>query len=55
MITAVNDTDVSSPAELVEAIQSHDPGDQVTINYTRDGDEESVRVTLGTRSQTNPN
>ena len=55
IITAVDDNEVSSPAELLEAIQEHDPGDEVTIHYTRDGEDETAEVELGTRNQGNPN
>ncbi|HEV2310743.1 MAG TPA: PDZ domain-containing protein [Acidimicrobiia bacterium] len=52
VITAVNGTAVSSPAALAQQIQSHQPGDQVTITYTRSGSSAQVSVKLGSRSDT---
>jgi membrane-associated protease RseP (regulator of RpoE activity) len=50
VITAVDGTSVNSPAALVQAVQSHNGGDQVTITYTRNGNSATAKVTLGTRS-----
>ena len=47
MITAVDGTAVTNPAALVTAIHAHQPGDQVTITYTRDGKSADVKVQLG--------
>jgi putative serine protease PepD len=47
VITRVDDTKVSSGSDLTSAIRSHQPGDKVTITYTRDGDEKTAEVTLG--------
>ena len=51
VITAVNGTTVADPAALSQQILSHQPGDQVTITYTRAGSSAQVQVKLGTRSQ----
>ncbi len=50
VITKVDDTEITSPAELVQVISAKDSGDKVTITYTRDGDTETATVTLGDRS-----
>jgi membrane-associated protease RseP (regulator of RpoE activity) len=50
VITAVDGKAVTSPAELAKAVQSHDPGDQVTITYTRNGTSATVNVHLGNGS-----
>ncbi len=50
VITKVGDTDVKSAADLIGAIRSHDPGDDVTVTYTRDGSSAQVTVHLGDRS-----
>ena len=50
VITKVGDTDVKSAADLLGAIRSHDPGDDVTVTYTRDGSSAQVTVHLGDRS-----
>jgi membrane-associated protease RseP (regulator of RpoE activity) len=52
VITAVNGTTVSTPAALAQQIQSHQPGDQVTITYTRGGSSSQASVKLGSRSDT---
>jgi membrane-associated protease RseP (regulator of RpoE activity) len=52
VITGVNGTTVSTPAALAQQIESHQPGDQVTITYTRSGSSSQASVKLGTRSNT---
>lgn len=52
VITAVDGTTVSSPSALAQQIQSHQPGDQVTITYTRSGSSAQASVKLGSRSAT---
>lgn len=52
VITKVNDTSVSSPQDLVQAVESHKAGDQVTITYTRGGTSATATVKLGDRSTT---
>lgn len=47
IITKVNDKEITSPEDLRTAIQSYKPGDNVTINYLRDGKKKSVKVGLG--------
>jgi serine protease Do len=49
VITAVNDTPVGSPDELAAAVRKSKPGDRVTVHIERDGDQQTVEVTLGTR------
>jgi membrane-associated protease RseP (regulator of RpoE activity) len=51
VITKVGDTAVTNDRDLVRAIQSHKPGDDVTITYTRNGTSAQVTVTLGDRSE----
>jgi putative serine protease PepD len=50
VITAVDGEAVTSPADLARRIRSHEPGDQVTIAYSRDGNAAEVQVELGERS-----
>jgi serine protease Do len=45
-ITKVNGTDVNSSAELVEQVTRYKPGDKISVNYTRDGEDKTVTVTL---------
>jgi membrane-associated protease RseP (regulator of RpoE activity) len=47
VITEVDGTAITEPSDLVDAIGSHDAGEQVTITYERDGDTKTVDVTLG--------
>ncbi|HET6951929.1 MAG TPA: trypsin-like peptidase domain-containing protein, partial [Acidimicrobiales bacterium] len=46
VITKVGDTEVADAAGLTAAIRSHEPGDTVTVEYTRDGESHTVDVTL---------
>ena len=48
-IISVDGEDVGGSADLVRLVQSHKPGDRVTVVIVRDGDERSVEVTLGSR------
>ncbi len=40
--------------DLIAAIDSHQPGDEVTLDVLRDGAEQQVDVTLGDRPQNAP-
>jgi S1-C subfamily serine protease len=51
VITAIDGTTVTTPTALRSAIQSHKPGDSVTVHYTRNGTTATVKVTLGSQSQ----
>jgi membrane-associated protease RseP (regulator of RpoE activity) len=53
VITAVDGTEVSSPADLARLVRSHEPGDQVTITYSRDGNSAETQVQLADRSSEN--
>jgi putative serine protease PepD len=53
VITAVDGTGVSSPADLARLVRSHQPGDQVTITYSRGGNSTDAPVQLGDRSGQN--
>ncbi|MCZ7589795.1 MAG: trypsin-like peptidase domain-containing protein [Gaiella sp.] len=49
VVTAVDGTRVSTPAELQTAIDAKHPGDRVIVDYVRNGAHHAVTVTLGTR------
>ena len=49
VITAVNGEHIESNADLPRIISLLDPGDEVTLDVIRDGDEEQVEITLGER------
>ena len=44
---------VSNPADLAQQVRSHQPGDQVTITYSRAGNSTDAQVQLGDRSAQN--
>jgi len=48
IVTAVDGDAVSDATDLTAAIRGHAPGDKVELTYTRDGDENTAQVTLGT-------
>ena len=47
VITAIDNTPLQSDSSLAEIINSHKPGDKVTLTIVRDGKQQSVSVTLG--------
>jgi putative serine protease PepD len=51
VITRVGDTRVAEASDVAGAIESLRPGEEVTITYTRNGDERTGRVKLGTRPE----
>ena len=53
VIIAVDGTAVTSPADLVRLVRSHQPGDQVTIAYSRSGNPAEAQVQLADRSSEN--
>lgn len=46
VIVKVNDSPVSDPEALAKIIRTHEPNEQVTLRYIRNGKEETVKVTL---------
>ena len=42
----VDDTLITDSDSLIATVRSYRPGDTVTITFTRDGDEQTVKVTL---------
>jgi membrane-associated protease RseP (regulator of RpoE activity) len=49
IVTAVNGESVSDPADLAEHVRDHEPGDNVTITYTREGNSAEAQVELADR------
>jgi putative serine protease PepD len=49
VITAVDGTSVADASDLGSVIDAHNPGDKVSVTYTRGGASHTVTVTLGTR------
>jgi S1-C subfamily serine protease len=52
VITAINDTAVNSPEDLVNAIKNHQPGDKVNIAYMRSNASKTASVTLARANPT---
>jgi putative serine protease PepD len=46
IITAVNDAPVVSSNALVAAIRGYEPGETIELTYLRDGEKNTVKVTL---------
>jgi putative serine protease PepD len=49
VVTAIDGRAVASADALVTAVDSHKPGDQVTLKVTRGGNTTDIKVKLGTR------
>ncbi|MBO4878531.1 MAG: trypsin-like peptidase domain-containing protein [Ruminococcus sp.] len=47
IITAIDGTTVKTPDELTNEKNKHNPGDVVEITFVRNGEEQSVKLTLG--------
>ncbi|WP_282704094.1 trypsin-like peptidase domain-containing protein [Streptomyces sp. CC219B] len=47
VITGLGDADITTVTSLAEALASEQPGEKVTVTFTRDGREKTVDVTLG--------
>jgi putative serine protease PepD len=54
VITAVGDTKVSDANDLSSVVDTHDPGEQVSLTIQRSGQQRTVSVTLGTRPDRAP-
>ena len=49
VVTEVDGDEVTSAEDLQRAIDSHKPGDTITLTVSRDGESRTVEVTLDTR------
>ena len=47
IITAIDGTTVKTPDELTNEKNKHNPGDEVEITFIRNGEEQTVKLTLG--------
>jgi S1-C subfamily serine protease len=47
IITRLGDTDITTITSLSEALAAQQPGDRVSVTYTRNGSENKADVTLG--------
>ena len=50
VVTAIDDRPVTSSTELTAAVRSRQPGDTVSLTVRRNGDTQTVEVTLGSTS-----
>ena len=50
VVTAIDDRPVTSSTELTAAVRSRQPGDTVSLTVRRNGDAQTVEVTLGSTS-----
>jgi putative serine protease PepD len=53
VITQINGDTVQSSLDVVRAVRSADPGDTLTVTYTRNGTTNTAKVTLGNTSSSN--
>src|SRR3954470_24802820 len=49
VVTAIDGKAIAGADALVNAVDGHKPGDQVTLTVRRGGDTSSIKVKLGTR------
>ena len=49
VVLSVDGRKVTDASSLGQAIDAHQPGDTITVTYTRDGSTHTTRVTLATR------
>jgi putative serine protease PepD len=49
VVTELGEADIDDSADLAAAVNAHAPGDQVKLEYRRDGGERTATVTLGTQ------
>jgi serine protease Do len=47
IITKVGDKEINSPSDLIAAVTSHNPGDEVSVSYLRENKEHNTTVKLG--------
>jgi S1-C subfamily serine protease len=53
VITALDGESVDGPQDLAARIARHQPGDEVTVEHQRDGESQTVDVTLGAHDEAN--
>jgi S1-C subfamily serine protease len=53
VITDLDGDTVGGPEDLAALIAGHQPGDTVTVKFERDGDSQTLDVTLGAHDETN--
>ncbi len=53
IITKIDNKDINGPDELMEAVQSYKPKDELKVYYKRDGKKNDVKLKLGESKQSN--
>ena len=51
VITKVNDKNISDPDDLLDAVQSYKPNEEIKVYYKRDGKKNDLKVKLGERKE----
>jgi putative serine protease PepD len=49
IITKVDGKEVTSMEDVISAVNAHQPGDELTLTVSRDGQEQDITVKLGDR------
>jgi putative serine protease PepD len=52
LVTAINGKKISSTQQFIETVDTYSPGQSVTLTVKRDGSTQSIKLTLGTRPNT---
>ncbi|RPI08417.1 MAG: PDZ domain-containing protein, partial [Actinobacteria bacterium] len=50
VVTSVDGQAITTPDDLGQAIRSHEPGDEITVEWERDGETQTGTATLGSRA-----
>jgi putative serine protease PepD len=51
IIVKIGDDEITNSGDLVEVLRQYREGEEVTVHYYRDGNEEETTVTLGSRPE----
>lgn len=52
VITGIDGTTITTSQALIDAIRSHEIGDEITVTYKREGQTQTARATLGEKKMT---
>jgi putative serine protease PepD len=54
VVTAINGKPITSTQQFIETVDTYAPGQAITLTVTRGGGSQQLKLTLGTRPQTQP-
>ena len=54
LVTAIDGKKITSTQQFIETVDTYSPGQTITLTVKRDGNTKSIKLTLGTRPQTQP-